>query len=327
MRTITAVALNPALDRTLLVPGFRVGTTARITSSRLDPGGKGINVARALRGLGAPVRVVGFLGEEDGHLIAGHLERAGIAAAFVPVPGATRVNLKIIDPDTRTLTEINDAGFSVAGTHLDRLVDLIRPALTETDLLVLTGSLPPGAPPAFYGQLIALAAAAGVSAILDADGDALAQALPARPALVKPNQAEAERVLGRPLPTRADLAAAAAELLQRGAGTVVLSAGAAGAALVSPTARLWATPPAIRPGSAVGAGDSMVAALSLALVRGLPAAEALRLAVAAGAAAASREGTQVCTRADVEALLPHVALEVLAAPPERSASPCPPSAT
>lgn len=309
---ITIVTLNPAIDRTLLVPGFQAGTTARVASSRLDPGGKGINVARVLQALGARVRVLGFLGENNGNLIARPLQQARIPAEFIPVPGDNRVNLKIIDPASHTLTEINDAGFTVEAAHLERLTARVRSALGASSVLVLAGSLPPGVPASIYRDLAGLAGAAGVQSIVDADGEALARALAARPTLIKPNLAEAEGLLGRPLRSRLEVTAAAGELLDRGARLAVISHGAAGAVLATPDGRWWATPPAITPGSTVGAGDSMVAGLALALSRGAPPAEALRLATAAGAATASLEGTQVCTRREVEALLPRVSVRPIA---------------
>jgi 1-phosphofructokinase family hexose kinase len=161
-------------------------------------------------------------------------------------------------------------------------------------------------PADIYGELIAAANRAGVPAILDADGDALARALPARPALIKPNRAEAERLLGRRLGNRAELVKAARELLAGGARTVVISSGGEGAVLASAQGTWWATPPVIEPGSTVGAGDSMVAGLALALARGMAPDEALRLATAAGTATASLAGTQVCDAAGVAALLPGV---------------------
>lgn len=307
-RTITVVSLNPAIDRTIEVPGFEQGATNRLTSSRLDPGGKGNNVARVLSSLGAPVQVLGFLGTENGELLVRTLAERGIRFQFVEVPGENRVNLKIIEPENGRLTEINDAGFTVGSEHLERLTHLVQAALPDTSVLVLSGSLPSGVPPACYRDLIRLAGAAGVPTVVDADGEPMLLALEARPFLIKPNREEAERLVGRTLQSRADLIQAAAELVARGPETVVISSGPAGAALVNRSDRLLATPPVIRASSPVGAGDSMVAGLALGISRGLPITEQLRIAIAAGAATARLEGTQVCTSQDIAALLPNVTI-------------------
>lgn len=305
---ILALALNPAIDRTVQVPGFRPGATCWVVQGRTDPGGKGINVARVARALGAPVQVLGFLGEGNGDLIRRHLAACGIPAHFIAVAGDNRVNLKIIDQETNTLTEVNDLGFHVGPGELQALLAVARDLLAGAGVVVLTGSLPPGVPDTVYRDLVQQAAATGVPVVLDAEGPALAAALAAGPALVKVNHAEAGQVLGRTLATRDQVVAAAQGLRALGARCAVVSMGAAGAALASDGGSWWATPPRIRPGSAVGAGDAMTAGFALGLLRGQPLAEVLALATAAGAATASLEGTQTCSRDHVAALLPQVVL-------------------
>lgn len=303
---ITAVALNPAIDRTVMVPRFAAGITNRVAASRLDPGGKGINVARAARALGAPVEVVGFLGDSNGNLITRSLSAQGIEHRFVMVDGDTRVNLKIVDPDTGELTELNETGFCVSPAHLNELLALVDERLPETAVLVLAGSLPAGVPADIYRRLVERAAAHGVMTILDADGEPMRLGLAASPTLIKPNQAEAEALIKRKLDSREALLQGAAQLQSLGALQVAVSRGADGAVLITPGGAWWGTPPLIHPGSTVGAGDSMVAGFAVAMARGLSPAEALRLATAAGTATASLEGTQVCTAVGVEAVLPQV---------------------
>lgn len=311
MKTITTVALNPAIDRTLVVPGFAAGATNRVAAARIDPGGKGINVARAAQALGARVQVLGFLGEENADLILKSLAQAQVAHEFLMVPGETRVNLKIVEPGSGQLTELNESGFTVAGRQMRDIIRLVEERLPETAVLVLAGSLPAGVPDTIYRDLIVLARQAGVPTILDADGEPMRTALGARPTLIKPNLHETERLLGRRLETPHAVVQGARQLLGRGPEVVVVSSGAEGAALVTPEQSWWATPPDIRPGSTVGAGDSMVAGFAVALSGGLPLAEALRLATAAGTATAGLDGTQVCTRDAVDALLPRVRIEAL----------------
>lgn len=307
---ITALALNPAIDRTIYVPGFQTGRTNRAELSRQDPGGKGINVASVLKALGADVQLLGFLGEGNADVFRRHMAVQGISAQFVTVPGETRVNIKIVDSGTHDLTEINDKGFVVSPAALEDMRAQVAAALPNTAVLVLAGSIPAGVPTSIYREFVAMAQAAGVRTLVDADGEPMLLALSAGPTLIKPNAAEAGRLVGRVLASRAEQLAAAEALRQRGAQSVVLSCGGEGALLVGPDGAWWATPPAIQVGSTVGAGDAMVASLALALDRGMVPAEALRLATAAGAAAASSTGTQVSAQAEIEKLLPLVSVKV-----------------
>jgi len=311
LKIITALALNPAIDRTLLVPGFTAGATNRVAAVRMDPGGKGINVARVARALGAQVEILGFLGEENADLILRSLKQEQVDHRFLMVPGETRVNLKIVEPESGQLTELNESGFTVAEEQVCELISLVEQQLPRTAVLVLAGSLPAGVPATVYRDLIALARRAGVPTIVDTDGEPMRAALKAHPTLIKPNLAETEGLLGRRLESPEAVVQGARQLLVEGPEVVVVSSGADGAALVTAGQSWWATPPDIRPGSTVGAGDSMVAGFAVALSRGLPLPEALRLATAAGTATAGLDGTQVCTGSSVEAVLPLVRIAEL----------------
>lgn len=306
LKIITTVALNPAIDRTLVVPGFTAGATNRVAAVRVDPGGKGINVARAAQALGARVQVLGFLGEQNADLILKNLAQVHVAHDFLMVPGETRVNMKIVEPSTGQLTELNESGFAVAERQVAELIRLVEQRLPETAVLVLAGSLPAGVPDTIYRDLIALAREAGVPTILDSDGEPMRIALAARPTLIKPNRNETERLLGRRLEGPDAVVRGARQLLAEGPEVVVVSSGADGAALVTARQSWWATPPDIQLGSTVGAGDSMVAGFAVALSRGLSLSDALRLATAAGTATAGLDGTQVCSGDAVEAVLPQV---------------------
>ena len=143
---IVTVTLNPAVDKTLLVRGFAVGKTNRVEIERLDPGGKGINVAKALRQLGCPVTALGFVAGTNGRFILRALEALEIPADFVDVEGETRVNLKITDPEEGTETEINESGFTVGPGHLERFKEKLGAYASRAKIVVFSGSLPPGAP-------------------------------------------------------------------------------------------------------------------------------------------------------------------------------------
>ena len=305
---IATVTPNPAIDRTVLIRAFTVGATNRAIPQRTEIGGKGINVARHLARLGCDVLATGFLGSRDMHGIAETLAAHGVQPDFVRVAGDTRVNMKIIDPVTGDETEINEPGPCLAASAADALIEKLQLLLPRCRVIVLSGSLPPGIPDDLYARAIAVAAGAGVGTVLDAGGAALRLGIAAKPDLVKPNRAEAEELLGGPLDSERDLVVAARELLDLGARSAVISLGASGAVCASATGAWRATAPRITQRNTVGAGDAMVASLACSLLRGLPAAEALRLATALGSAAAASD-TPLSRAGDFEVLLPSVSID------------------
>ncbi|HEY8394336.1 MAG TPA: 1-phosphofructokinase [Thermaerobacter sp.] len=297
---VATVTLNPALDRTVEVEGLQVGGTNRAAVVRVDPGGKGLNVARVARRLGLRAIALGFVGEENSHLFHRVLAREDVEDRLLEVPGETRTNLKIVDRRTGTETEINDAGFRVTPEQLERLLARLDEALERSGALVVTGSLPPGVPADFYGLLIRRGHQAGVLAVLDASGEALLRGVEAGPRAVKPNRAELEEVTGVPLDSLSAVHEAATGLRAAGAGWVLVSLGPEGALLVTPEGTWHGAAPPVTARSTVGAGDSMVAALVHGLLTGLAPQEILRRALAAGAATAALPGTQLCTAGRVE---------------------------
>jgi 1-phosphofructokinase len=305
---IVTVTLNPAIDKTLIVHGFRVGATNRATIARVDVGGKGINVARNLKRLGCDVIATGFLDADDRHQTAAILARHGIETRFVPVAGELRVNLKMIDPLTGSETEINEPGCAVLAEAVASLATTLRGLASRASVMVFSGSLPPDTPVDLYAQFVTLARAAGVRSVLDTGGAALGAGIAAGPDLVKPNRAEAEELLGTEIGDEPSLVTAAQRLLTLGARTVVISLGPDGAVAASPKGTWRAHPAAVAAHSTVGAGDAMVAALAYGLTKSLALPEALRLATAAGSAAAASIEPWPSPNA-IEALLPLVSVE------------------
>jgi 1-phosphofructokinase len=306
---IVTVTLNPAIDKSVTVPRFEVGNTNRGEVKRTDAGGKGINVAKALKQFGAEVCALGFVAGSNGHFIQEALAANAIPADFTQVPGETRVNLKIHDPVYGTETEFNEPGFQVLPEHLEALKQKIREYSPRCDVMVFSGSLPPGAPPETFAELITMARALGAKCMLDTAGSALRLGLEAKPLLLKPNRAEVEELLQMPLRTHCELAEAARKLLELGAEEAVISMGADGAVAASQQDLLWARPPAVAPRSSVGAGDAMVAALAYGEVEHLSFRDSFRLAMAASAAAVTMEGSKVAELALVQSLLPQVRVE------------------
>lgn len=305
---IYTVTLNPALDKTVEIPGFSIGNVNRITAMRTDPGGKGINVSKVIHALGGESVALGILGGSTGCAIADALEKMGLTCDFLFAPGQTRTNLKVVDPLGHTNTDINEPGFPVTEELLDTLLRKLTQRLCPEDIVILSGSLPKGAPADTYRKWVEACAAAEAKVFLDADGEAFRHGLQAKPFLVKPNDHELSRLAGRELATLEALREAAEQLLERGIGQVVVSMGSRGALYVTGEKRLYAEGLSVPVGSTVGAGDSVVAALAVAESRGYTPEEAAVLSAATGAANVMCSGTQAATRETVESLIPKVVL-------------------
>jgi 1-phosphofructokinase family hexose kinase len=295
---IYTLTLNPALDREYQVPALAFGEVLRAVAVREDLGGKGFNVSRALLALGAPSVAVGFVGGHAGRRIADGLAALGVATDFVALEGReTRTNVTVVAPDRHV--KVNEPGPPVGPDEEERLISRVRALARAGDWWVLSGSLPPGARPGLYGELVRIVEGAGARALLDTSGPPLAAGCAAAPFLVKPNAAEARELTGLAAAAPEELAAAIRRL---GPAHALVTLGEAGA-LLTDGARTWrAAPPAIAERNPIGAGDALLAGLVLGLSRGLALAEALRWGVAAGAAAASLPGTAVGDRALVERL-------------------------
>lgn len=303
---IYTVTLNPALDKTVEIPGMALDTVNRITEMRTDPGGKGINVSKVIAKLGGESRAVGILGGESGKMLEKLLEGEPFATRFRFVEGQTRTNLKIIDREGHTNTDINEPGLTVTDVDLDALLHELLAELRPGDIVVLAGSLPKGAPQDTYRTWTAACKKAGARVFLDADGALLAEGLKAAPYLIKPNDDELSRLAGKKLETLEELTAEGRRLLERGIERVVISLGGRGALYLRKGSTIYAEGLKVPVGSTVGAGDSVVAALAYAEAQGLSEEEAVRLSTAAGAANVMCSGTQAAEREAVEALLPKV---------------------
>jgi 1-phosphofructokinase family hexose kinase len=288
---IGVVCLNPALDITYHVPAVDWAGTNRPSAVYARPGGKGLNVARTLHSLGAEVLAMGFAGGVTGAEVTGALGELGVPAEFTPVGEQTRRTVTIVD-GRGDVAAFNEHGPRVAAAEFADFRARYAKAVRSCTAIVLSGSLAPGLPADTYATLIEVAATAGVPAVLDTSGEALARGVAARPAIVKPNLDELQPLPGRPLVTGhgTDLravAAAADKLRTAGAQAVVVSLGADGLLAATVDGRWHAFPPGAVAGNATGAGDAVAAGLAHALVRGLPWDERLRHAVALGTAAAA----------------------------------------
>ncbi|MGV9694738.1 1-phosphofructokinase [Streptomyces sp. NPDC003470] len=293
---ILTVTPNPSLDRTYEVPALDRGEVVRATGERVDPGGKGVNVSRAVTAAGRRTVAVLPLGGAPGALVADLLDAQGIEVAPVPVAGATRSNIALAEADG-VLTKINAPGPDLSAAERELLLETVRRQSRGADWIACCGSLPRGLAPSWYAALVARAHAAGVRVAVDTSGPALREALRERPDVVKPNAEELAEVVGRPLATIGDALKAAGELRELGARAVLASLGADGQLLVD-DAGTWfgsARVDAVR--SNVGAGDSSLAGFLLA---GGGGPGALASAVAHGAAAVRLPGSVMPTPADLD---------------------------
>jgi 1-phosphofructokinase/6-phosphofructokinase 2 len=296
---IVTLTPNPSVDRTVSITDLQRGEVHRATATRIDPGGKGVNISRALTAHKAPTLAVLPAGGPQGHLLAELLAEAGIDVAIVPIGGSIRANLALVEPDGTT-TKINEPGPTLSGSELDALLAGAMATLAEKpSWLVGSGSLPPGVDDDLYAGLVRRCRDAGVSVAIDASGAPLRHAVAAGPDLIKPNLEELEELVGRSLNSLGDVVTAAADLVASGVATVVVSLGGDGALLVTPSVTAHAVAPVHAPLSTVGAGDALLAGYLYATGGGSSAVDALCTGVAWGAAAVSLPGSRMPTPADV----------------------------
>lgn len=287
---VVTVTLNPAIDQTLTIPGFVAGRLHRVAESRLDAGGKGVNVASVLADFGVEVVATGFLGRDNAELFESLFASKRIDDQFLRIAGSTRTGIKIVDPRTNQKTDINFPGLSPKAEEVDQLLDRVAALATPDRWMVLSGSVPPGIPHSIYATMIDAIHSKGGRVALDTSGPALRTGLASRPEVIKPNVDQLGELTGRVLNTPGAIRDAAETLLDRGVQRVAVTMGARGAVLVERGQAVLACPPQVRPLRKIGAGDAMVAGLVYAMIQGLPLEAAARLATAAGAHAVTRNG-------------------------------------
>jgi 1-phosphofructokinase len=297
---IATVTLNPAIDQTVSVDNFQAGTVNRSLSTRLDAGGKGVNVASFLADYGMEVAATGFLGEENAELFERHFARKKIEDCFIRVPGETRVNIKIMDEHNQETTDLNTPGKAPGGDDVNRLSEQIEALAESCEWIVLSGNLPPGLPSNFYSDLIQSIKRKNQQIVLDTSGDALLEGLKAGPCMIKPNVSELSQLTGREFGELTEIHSAARSLLNEDVQVVVISMGGDGALFIKENESLLARPPSVTLKSTVGAGDAMVAGLVAGSVKNLYLADCARLATAFSISAITRVGRDLHSREEIE---------------------------
>ena len=306
---IFVLSMNPSWDKTASIARFQLDAPNRIQSERLDVGGKGVNVARVLRELGEETELIGF--DFTGEPMKNAMAQEHVPCRLFPLNGEMRVNLKLRETETGRTIEINERGVNVTEEQIKTVLHGLLDAAKTDAWYVLTGSLPPGAPADTYRRFCGAIQAWGCAAAVDCDGEALREAVQAKPALIKPNIQEFCELTGIDPANKQALLDACRRLCFQGVGRVCLTWGGDGAWLVSEHGA-WACGAArIEAQGTQGGGDTMLAALLAGLSRGMTDGEALRFASAAAAATVMRPGTLLCQCADLEALLPGITVQDL----------------
>lgn len=311
---ILSVTLNPSIDRTVFVKSLVVGDTNRVLRTEIDAGGKGLNLSRIVGELGGTTVATGFLGGGPGGIVRERLEEAGVVSRFVEVAGATRVNFSVEAVDREVPpTTFNEPGPNVSSAELEALRHLLNDlASTYQGWVCLSGSVPPGVPRTIYRELGEQFLEAGWRVALDADGDLLREGLRCRPHFIKPNSAEVGRLLGRSVETEEDALRAAvdARAMLQPDGIAIVSMGASGATMATSEGQWLGVTPEVEANSTIGSGDSLIGAFLWALEQGHQVETALRWGLAAGAATATTDGSQIGPRQVIELLFDDARVEV-----------------
>jgi 1-phosphofructokinase/tagatose 6-phosphate kinase len=311
---IITVTLNAALDKTLEVPNFTPGRRHRTVDQTTMAGGKGVNVARAIKSLGQPVIATGLAGGSTGNRIIEALHDEAILNGFVRIREESRTNTAVLDPTTGLHTEINERGPSVSGHELELFYEKLLYLAKGASTCVFAGSLPRGVDPDVYAGLIREVRKLGVTAVIDTEGEPLRLAMRAEPDVVSPNELEAEELVGHEFNDVADRAHAVAEITRLGAAEAIMTVpdGCYAQVLESGAPRLYRVRVEEQDArSGIGSGDAFLAGYVAARYGGRSPVECLRFGVACGAESTQHFGAGLIDPARVEKLLPEVEAEVL----------------
>ena len=295
---IVTLTPNPSIDRAVTIDALVRGEVLRATASRVDPGGKGLNVSRAVAAMGGATRAVLPSGGLEGGLLEALCRAASVPVAAVPIRGSVRMNISVLEPDGTT-TKLNEPGPLLDAVEVDALIENALADVPAGGWLSGGGSLPLGAPEDFYGRLVRGGRERGIRVAIDTSGAPLAAAVDAQPTLIKPNREELAELVGSDLPTLGAVLDAAHALQHGGIDLVAVSLGRDGALLVSGAGAWHASAAAADVVSTVAAGDCMLAGFLFALGAGRTPQDALAEGVCWGTAAVALPGSQVPAPGDL----------------------------
>lgn len=300
---IVTVTANAAVDKTLTVANLQLGHRHRAQAGVAMAGGKGINVARVLKNLGEPVIATGLAGGRSGAQIIDSLVSEGLLNDFVRIGGESRTSTAVIDPTSGIETEINEYGPEVTAEELEKLMERLRYLSRAVSAVVLAGSLPRKVSTGFYADIVRDLAKRKVPVVIDSDGEPMRLALQAEPALVSPNQREAEALVGHEFTTDEDFQQGLHEIADMGAERVLITLKTGCYALLRSSRhhdrlfRAWI--PRQESVSSVGSGDALLAGFLSAWQAEESHEQCLRLALACGAANTQSVGAGVFDPRDV----------------------------
>lgn len=308
---ILTVTLNAAIDKRYVVENFEVGEVNRVKECAYVAGGKGLNVSKTATIAGAQVLATGFAGGHAGEYIIEAVEQQGVETDFVRVKGESRSCINIYDAVNRTQTEFLEPGVVVSEEEQRAFYLKFDALLPKCDVVAMSGSVPKGVGSDMYPKLVELAKRAGKKVIVDTSGALLAEALGAKPHMIKPNIDEIRLLTGKQISDRAELIEAGIQLQKDGIERVVISLGADGSLMFVEEGVYQAVVPRIDAVNTVGCGDCMTAGFAVGFERGMTSEEALRFASATSAASAMREETGHFEKADMEALYDRIEIKRL----------------
>ena len=311
---IITVTLNAALDKTLVVPNFTPGRRHRTVDQTTMPGGKGVNVARAIKRLGQPVIATGLAGGSTGTRIIDALTDESILNGFVRIREESRTNTAVLDPTTGVHTEVNERGPAVSPRELELFRDKLLYLAQGASMCVFAGSLPRGVEPDVYGELIREVHKLGVTTVLDTDGEPLRLGVRAEPDIVSPNELEAEELVGHEFNDDDDRAESVVEITRLGAREAVMTVPDGCYARVLEDGfpvLLRLRVEELEPRSTIGTGDAFLAGYVSARYSGSSPVDALRFGVGCGAESTQHFGAGVLDPARAERMLSEVKAERL----------------
>lgn len=302
MAKILTVTFNPVIDKSTTIPALIPEKKLRCTAPKFEPGGGGINVARAIRKLGGNATALYLAGGYTGVFLNELLKREGVATHPLEISRHTRENLIVLDCSTNQQYRFGMPGPEIAEAEWQACLQAIE-GEEGLEYIVASGSLPSGVPANIYARIATIAKRKGAKLVVDTSGEALQQAAREGVYLLKPNLSELSSLVGKEEIHAELVDDVAREIIDKGeCEIVVTSLGPQGAMLVTSKEVMTITPPVVKKRSTVGAGDSMVAGMVLGLSKGWPVAEAAKYGVAAGTAATMNPGTELCHLEDVEKL-------------------------
>lgn len=300
---ILTVTLNAAIDKRYVVGDFLENEVNRVSECRYFAGGKGLNVSRCARIIGAQIVATGFAGGHAGKFITDEIGKQGVEPDFVMVQGESRSCINIFDTVRRTQTEFLEPGFTVGKDDCDRFIAKYNELLPKCNVVTISGSVPKGVDENMYPLLVQKARENGKKVIVDTSGKLLTEIIKHKPNMIKPNVDEIKMITGKDINSEEDIIAAGMKLIEEGIEQVVVSLGGDGAILIRADGVYKSIVPKIETVNTVGCGDCMTAGFAIAFENKMKPESALRFAAAAASAAAMTEETGMLRRVDMYDLL------------------------